>query len=762
MKSPLVAVASCYAVGLLFAEILQPPPAALFISAFVLLALALLFQKIRPLLVWPLLALAGWTNLIIHTTVISPNDLRILIGTNDAIVTLRGILDETPRLKIAGRDGEQTEHSLAQVRVSELRRGENWQPALGEIIVTTPSALTGNFFSGQPVEISGVVARPPLPLAEGLFNYRDYLQTRGAYYELKTSSINDWRLCEPISTTPPLTDRFLNWSQRSLAFGLPVEDEPLRLLWAMTLGWRTAFTGDIGEPFLRAGTMHLFAIDGLRIALVSGMLVALLRVLQISRAWCGLIAIPAIWFYTAATGWESSAIRASVMMTVVIGGWALKRPSDLINSLAAAAFIILLWEPRQLFEASFQLSFFVVLVIGLLTPPLNNLSDRLLQHDPLLPNELLPQWRRAFISILRTLARYCSLSFAAWVGSIPLSAKYFHLFSPVSTPANIVAVPLGTLALMSNLGALVCGTWFPWATEMFNHSAWFFMSAMTYVSEWSTRIPGSYFYVPAPSWISIGIYYFVLIIILSGWLKTLRRKMFGAVTLIWIATTYFWHREKSHGETELTVLPLNGGHAIFVDAAEQKNDWLVNCGNANAVEFTLKPFLHAQGVNKIQRLVLTEGDTRNVGGAQSLNELFGVGELTTSPVYFRSAGYRDIVAEFDTPPARHKTIQHGDIIGNWQVLHPGGTNGFSRADDNSLVLLGNFPGREKFYCCLIWGATARAPCSNARMICARTLSSPGCRPKANHFATRCWMRFSRKSLSSPIQIFQQTAAPAAP
>jgi hypothetical protein len=55
-----------------------------------------------------------------------------------------------------------------------------------------------------------------------------------------------------------LTDRFLNWSKQTLALGLPVEDEPLRLLWAMTLGWRTAFTGDISEPFLRAGTMHLF------------------------------------------------------------------------------------------------------------------------------------------------------------------------------------------------------------------------------------------------------------------------------------------------------------------------------------------------------------------------------------------------------------------------------------------------------------------------------------------------------------------------
>ncbi len=365
MKRPLVAVVSCYAAGLLLAEIFQPPLAALFAASFFVLILALILAKYRPILICILLALAGWTNLIVHTAAISPNDLRTLVGNDDEIVSVCGTLVETPKLKISERDGEQTEHSLARVSVNELRRNGNWRSALGEVIVTTPSALPENFFAGQLVEISGVISKPPPPLAEGLFDDREYLQTRGIYYQLKTESTNDWQLREPILTSPPLTDRFLNWSKHTLALGLPVEDEPLRLLWAMTLGWRTAFTGDISDPFLRAGTMHLFAIDGLRIALISGILVALLRVLQVSRAWCGLVAIPAIWFYTAATGWESSAIRASVMMTIVLGGWALKRPGDLLNSLAAAAFIILLWEPRQLFEASFQLSFCVMLVIGL-------------------------------------------------------------------------------------------------------------------------------------------------------------------------------------------------------------------------------------------------------------------------------------------------------------------------------------------------------------------------------------------------------------
>jgi competence protein ComEC len=701
MKRPLVAVVSCYAIGLLLAEVFQPPLVALFAASFLVLVLAcraeasarrrvLVLEKLRPFLIWPLLALVGWTNLASRTAIVSPNDLRALLGDTNAIVTVRGTLIETPHLRITERDDRQTERSVAQVQVAALRRNADWQPAAGSIVVTTPGALAGVFFAGQPVEISGIIGQPPPPLAEGLFDYRDYLRTRGIYYQLRTDSTNDWQLGAAPLLKPPLTDRFLNWSRRTLALGLPVEDEPLRLLWAMTLGWRTALTADISEPFLRAGTMHLFAIDGLRIALISGMLVALLRVLQISRAWCGIVAIPVIWFYTAATGWESSAIRASVMMTIVIGGWALKRPGDLINSLAAAAFIILLWEPRQLFEASFQLSFFVVLVIGLMLPPLNQMFDRLWQSDPLLPNELLPRWRRALIATLRMLSRYFALSFAAWIGSIPLAAKYFHLFSPISTPANIVAVPLGTLALMSNLGALVCGTWLPWATGLFNHSAWFFMCAMTWVSELSTKIPEAFFYVPAPSWLDIALFYAVLVGALSGWLFAPKRRIWSATVLVMVVAGYAWRWQATRHEIELTVLPLNGGHAVWVDAPGRKNDWLINCGDADAVGFTLKPFLRAQGVNQLSRLALTFGSARNNGGAESLNELFGVAELVTSPIPFRSGAYRDAVAKFNQPPGRHTVIQRGDQAGSWQVLYPGAGDDFAHADDAALVLLGNF------------------------------------------------------------------------
>jgi beta-lactamase superfamily II metal-dependent hydrolase len=229
--------------------------------------------------------------------------------------------------------------------------------------------------------------------------------------------------------------------------------------------------------------------------------------------------------------------------------------------------------------------------------------------------------------------------------------------------------------------------------------------------------------VSEPSWISIGIYYSALVVILSGWLKTAWRKILFGVILIFIAVIYFGRWENSRGETKLTVLPLNGGHSVFVDAAGRKNDWLVDCGDENAVSFTLKDFLRAQGVNKIPRLVLTGGDSQNCGGAELLDQLFGVGELWTSAAHFRSGAYNETVSEFEkladksiwwgerprepndfaktaredarpTDVSRHKIFNYGDKSGCWQILWPPATNNFPRADDGALVLLGDFPGAK--------------------------------------------------------------------
>src|SRR5205823_6640354 len=198
---------------------------------------------------------------------------------------------------------------------------------------------------------------------------------------LNAASEQDWQIISSPGQRP-LADRFRTWARQALALGLPVEDESLRLEWALTLGWKPALTEQASEPFVRAATYHIFAVDGLRMAIVFGIFFGLLRACGVPRAICGPMLIPLIWFYVALTGWPASAIRASVMLSIIIVGWTLKRPSDPLNSLFAAALIILVWEPQQLFQAGFQLSFFVVLCLILIIPPLFDLMKRATEPDP--------------------------------------------------------------------------------------------------------------------------------------------------------------------------------------------------------------------------------------------------------------------------------------------------------------------------------------------------------------------------------------------
>jgi competence protein ComEC len=691
MRHPFVPVALVYVSGLLVARWCHPPLAGLFIVALSLAGGALVSTRLRPKLLWPLIFFTGWTNLATHTAALSPADLRLVIGDQPELVRLRGTLVATPSQTIHVRAAVESVRSLVFIEAEAVQRNDRWEPARGTVAATVLGVLDASFFTGTTVEVFGVIGPPPRAAAEGLFDYRTYLAWQRVYYQFDTRSTNDWTRLSPPGQ-PPLTDRFLAWAHRTLARGLPVEDEPLRLLWAMTLGWKTALTDEVSEPFMRTGTMHIFAISGLHIALIAGMLVQLLRVLQLPRGACGVVVIPLIWLYTAVTGWQSSAIRSTIMMSVVVLGWSLRRPGNLLNSLAAAGTIILLWQPEQLFQASFQLSFFVVLALALFLPPIQARLNQLLQTDPLLPRELLPRWRRG----LNTVARLClfnlAVSLAAWLGSMPLIALYFHFVTPVSLLANLVIVPLSSFALAANLGSLACGDWLPWLGDLFNHSAWLWMTAMIRFSEWAQNLPGACFCVRPPGFIGFVAWYGLLIGVLSGWLLApARRKWFAlglALGAFGLGAGAWWR----HGATEITVLSLGGGSAHFVHAPAHGGDLLVDCGSESSAGFVVKPFLRGQGVNRLPCLVVTHGDVRHVDGWRIVFDEFRPRIVATSGARFRSPGYRRLIERLDTEPARWRRLQRGDTIAGWTAMHPEAGGEFAQADDGALVLRGEFNG----------------------------------------------------------------------
>ncbi len=693
MKRPFNLLALLYAGGIVTAEYVHFPVWIFLCCSMLLLGIAVGLEKFRVPSLMAVLFLTGWTNAIVQSALISPNDLRQHFDEMPHLVSVRGTLIESPRIKLSeGDDGETSSRSIALVRATSFRRKEAWEPAHGDIQVTTYGPLQAEFRKGEEVEISGVIQPPPAPIAEGLFDYRTFLRRQGIYFQLSARNEKDWQMVSTPSSAG-IPEQFLNWAQYTLKRGLPEEDQSLHLLYAMTLGWKTALDPETSQTFMRSGTMHIFAISGLHIALIAGMLIALMRAARVPRKWCGWIAIPILWFYTAATGWQPSAVRSSIMMTIVIVGWSLKRPSDLVNSLAAAAFIILLWQPSQLFQASFQLSFFVVLSIALLMPPFEKLRQNLLQHDPLLPAELRPAWHRWLDLPIRFVSISFITSVAAWLGSLPISAHYFHLLTPVSLLANLAVVPISSLALMGNLGSLLVVNFCPFFAELFNHASWFFMTSMVWLSDRATELPGAYMNVRTPSFVEFLLFYSVVFSLCTGWIFKTRHKKWalsamGILSICWVAG-YLAEQQT----WKITILPLGGGDSIFVDAPRKQDDLLIDCGDARSAGFLVQPYLEAQGVNHLPNMLLSHGDVRHVGGANSVLAAFSFDRVFTSPMRFRSIPYRTLLAELDATPELRSEVAQDATLAGWQVLHPAKGDRFSQADDGPLVLKKTIHGK---------------------------------------------------------------------
>jgi len=693
MKGPFIPVTVLYMAGLVLGHVWAPPLVALFGAWYIALLGFALWPRRRSWLLGGALVLAGWTNLAVNTAILSPADLRTALGNEPQLGPVRGRLVATPTVRVSVLKGRETRRTSAVIAVEALCRDGPWHGATGRVIATMPGVLDAAFHGGRTVEVAGVLRPPSGPLAEGLFDYRAWLAGQGIYHELGSGGPDDWQLAGERASppSPPWSDHFLRWAQGVLALGLPEEDAPVRLLWAMTLGWRTALTDEVSEPFVRTGTMHIFAISGLHIVLIAGILVTLLRVMQVPRSACGLLVVPWIWFYTAATGWQSSAIRATLMMSVVIVGWALRRPSDLANSLAAAGFLILLWDPRQLFQASFQLSFLVVLAIGLLAGPIGQRLRGWLAADPFLPEPLVPWWRRRLEGPLGALVVAAGTSTAAWIGSWPLIAHYFHVITPGGLVANLVIVPLSSLALMSNLGSLICGAWCSSLTELFNHSAWFWMTVLLRFSEWMAAQPGVAFNMRSPGLPALFAYYALLLGCVTPELRQ-RRRWIGTVALpgLVLALSLAGSWQAGRHTTVVTVLALRSGAALLVDAPGRKDDLLVDCGDETSAKAGVAPFLQAQGVNRLERLLVTHGDVRHVGGAELVDSRFRPRRITVSAAPSRSPSYRQLLRSLDRTPGRQEVASAGNSVAGWTVVHPAGSEKHPQADDNVLVLAGGF------------------------------------------------------------------------
>lgn len=216
---------------------------------------------------------------------------------------------------------------------------------------------------------------------------------------------------------------------------LNLSKEEKSVLATITLGYRKGMSRDVRKRFSLTGVAHLLAVSGFHVAVVCGFLSLLFSFLPKSPfyRWLKyLLTLCLLWCFVVITGLAPSAVRAGLMLTLYLTGRVLRRTTDGYNTLAAAAFCMLAFNPLYLFDVGFQLSYLAVLSILFLQP---RLQDLIMVRNPIVA---MP-WG------------WITVTLAAQAGTTLLCLYYFGQFSLVFLCTNLPLTFLATFLIPAGL-----------------------------------------------------------------------------------------------------------------------------------------------------------------------------------------------------------------------------------------------------------------------------------------------------------------------
>jgi ComEC/Rec2-related protein len=448
--------------------------------------------------------------------------------------------------------------------------------------------------------------------------------------------------------------------QRRLGVGLADQPEELSVIRAMVLGASEDTDPRIEDSFRRSGTLHVFAVSGLHVALISVILQMLLRPFCLRRQHLVWLVVPLVFAYAYITGWRPSAARAALMVTVILSSSLVMRRANLINSLGGAALVLLAWDPHQLFQAGFQLSFGVLLAIALLAGPLNERCKPWTALDPFLPPALASPSQRAGKWLRSNVAALATVSAAAWLGSLPLMWYHFHTVTPAALLANCLLIPLAFLCLGLACSSLVASLLplMGWVQITLNQICAQTAGLMIHSAALFSQIPGASFNVPPVT----------------------QARESSAVELRCFALSY-------------------GAEAGLLRVGDRS--WMLDCGDENALARVIYPALRQAAVNQLDGVFLSHADAGHIGGLETLASSLRVQTLfhpQHEPWKFDSSASKMRRALEKPPlmastwPAR-RSLRPGDVVAlggdlrpsRLTALYPEARDAHGMANDRGLV-----------------------------------------------------------------------------
>ncbi len=236
-------------------------------------------------------------------------------------------------------------------------------------------------------------------------------------------------------------------------------EEARQVLCALVLGARERAEDEVLDVFRRGGCLYAFAVSGLHVGLFSGILLLLLRCVRCPVRLAHFTVIVGVGLYVLLTGASVPALRAYLLLVIMLGALLLRRRCSLTNAWSFAALLVLLVTPSQLFNTGFLLSFavYAVLCMGL---HFCMAESPWFSPDSYIPNRILTKWERAYRSADFWLRGVVVVSLSAWLAATPISLLCFHTFNTWSVLTNIAITPILPVVMFCGLLHLAVG-WIP-------------------------------------------------------------------------------------------------------------------------------------------------------------------------------------------------------------------------------------------------------------------------------------------------------------
>lgn len=630
-RQPLMGIVISALCGILFAECFEIPLALLWQAV----ALAAIISLARPT-AWltHLLVVAAFFALHLTQLQDAPGKkLSVRLGERSRTASLTGTVVNEPR--VSPNDFTTFLLQLDSIELDGRRQS---------CLATLQARWKGNPGLGDRVRLTGVIAPISSQRNPGVFDLRAYLARQDVFNGIFARYPEDGTILS-VGGGNPITRaaaRARTWMRVTLIRGLEDSRDTTALINGMVLGLRHEAPNDIEDSFQRTGTLHLFAVAGLHVGIIAQLLWILTALLRLPRMAAAALIIPCLFFYSAITGFHVSSLRAATMAAFLLGGIFFDRPVLALNSLAGAALLILAFNTNQLFTSGFQLSFAVVGAILVWQKGIFRILLRPAEADPFLPRSLISRSRRFFENNYRLVASSLSVSAAAWAGSLLLIAWYFYLITPISLLANLTIVPLAFCLLAVSLMSLVVATFSPALSLVFNNANWSLAQMILSLVQAFAQLPGGYAYVERPHW-------------------------------------------PTGQRAELTVLDAGAGGAVHLRTGSA--DWLFDTGSARDYDRFLRDYLHSRGIDRLDGLILSHGDSWHIGGANAVVDEFRPRRVIDNGAPDRSSVHRALIIRLKN----RETAENGFAFGvdrdvAARVLYPPIGYKAKTADDQTLVI----------------------------------------------------------------------------